>query len=58
MRCHGNDQHCHGNDQHFCSVLARLSSQPGLPVGTLFHYENISMQYTDIFKVVKNERFQ
>ena len=24
----------------------------------VIHYENISMQYTEIFKVVKNENFQ
>ena len=23
-----------------------------------YHYENMSMQYTEIFKVVKNEYFQ
>ena len=25
---------------------------------SLFHYENMPMQYTEIFKVVKNENFQ
>ena len=24
----------------------------------MLHYENLLMQYTDIFKVVKNENFQ
>ena len=29
-----------------------------LKIGALFHYENMPMQYTEIFNVVKNEKNQ
>ena len=29
-----------------------------VPSVQITHYENLSMQYTEIFKVVKNEKFQ